>query len=180
MKQHNLNKPIARVLWRDWIIYEDDRPDELGEWDHNQLQNTVSTLLASLLKQDGTYGTGIQYLAVGEGLSAWDATPPTLSASDTTLETETFRKAVVPATEMVYIDALGGSVVGGPTRFIRITVTLTTAEANGDLREWGLFGGNATGAANSGLMIDWVSHGLIVKDSSMTIVRTIEFEFGLP
>lgn len=171
--------PAVRVLWRDHIQYTDDREDVWTDWKPNQIKNVFVALLAALLKGHAGYA-GISYFAVGEGLVAWDATPPTLVKTATTLETETYREVVTGSTDIAYLDALGGSVVGGPTRFIRITVVLGTADANGDLREWGLFGGTATATLDSGEIIDQVSHALIVKDSAMIITRTIEFELGLP
>jgi len=170
---------VVRVEWQDTIEYTDGRSTKVSPWRTNQLQNTFSTLVAALLKGDAAH-SGLTYFAVGEGLGSWDTIPPTQPKSDTTLTTEIFRKALVPATDIVYLDPSNDMVVAGPTRKIQITVIFTTAEGNGDLREWGMFGGDATATLDSGLMADWVVHGLITKDSSMTITRVVKLEIGLP
>ncbi len=170
--------PRLTCRWRD-TIRRSDGSEEVSPWNTNQFQNSVSTLIMALLAQEGGY-TGISHFAVGSGDVAWDATPPTLDPADTTLEAEVFRKALVPATDFLYLDPDTDLVVAGPTRKLQITVTLDPSEANTDLREWALFGGTASAAADSGEMVDWKNHALIVKDLTMTITRTIILEIGLP
>lgn len=147
------------------------------EWGWNQIQNTFATLLAGLCSSDTTnFPNAINYIAVGEGLGAWDITPPTIPYSDTTLTTETFRKAITPATDIGYLDGSNNPSVS-PTKKIEVTTTLLTSEANGDLREFGLFGGDATASTDSGSLVNIVTHTLIVKDSSFEIQRKIRIEF---
>lgn len=172
--------------WRDERRYANGHV-EVTPWTPNQIQNTAATLVASLLArtfEGAVYPdlTGLTYLAVGSGLSAWDTTPPTQDRADTTLTTEYFRKAI-PVTDIQFMDPdlpAGSTPVAGPTRKITLSTTLLSGEANGSMREFGLFGGDADGVADSGLMLNWIVHSKIEKDSSLVIVRTVELEVQLP
>ena len=173
-------KPRIVGRWFDTYKYADGRtePGEQGEfeWGWNQIQNSFATLLAAWCRGEATYDR-ITYFAVGSGLVAWDTTPPTKPYSDTTLTTEYFRKAVAQ-TDIVYLDPATDIPTGGtPDSKIEITVTLLTSEANGTLREFGLFGGTASGTTDSGQMVNWITHSKIDKDSSLEIERKIRIEF---
>lgn len=168
--------------WRDrYYDLEGNLVHDTG-WDHNQIQDTNATLLAmffyEFLQGAPAISAGPQYLAIGRGLAAWDLTPPTLSRADTTLQDEFFRK-IITATDIQYIDPVTKAPSGSETRAVEITLTMGTSEANDTWREFGFFGGDATAAAYSGFMINWVRHGRIDKDSTMTIVRTCRFIFQL-
>lgn len=169
--------------WKDTIHYRDGRVVE-GGWRRNQIQNLAPRVAAIALSRFGELSagagyTGISYLACGEGSVSWDSASPTQDPNKPDLHAETFRKAV-GAADMAFLDeseigdAAGPvTVVSTPSRVIRVQVTLDYAEANGPLREFALFGGNATATADSGHIFNWVVHGLINKDSSMRIARTI-------
>jgi hypothetical protein len=89
------------------------------------------------------------YLAVGEGLSAWDSADvtPQPTFDQTTLHNELAR---VDAT-VEYLDD-SGAVSVSPTRTIQCTAEYAVGVANGTLREMGLFvSGSAT--ADSGYMV---------------------------
>jgi hypothetical protein len=49
--------------------------------------------------------------------------------------------------------------------------------ANGPLREFGVFGGNATGLLGSGIMCDRVIHQVVNKNSNMALQRKLRFTF---
>ena len=67
---------------------------------------------------------------------------------------------------------------GVPSSKLEITVNILSGEANGlSLREFGLFGGTATIAFDSGEMVNWIVHSRIDKDSSLEISRVIRIEF---
>jgi hypothetical protein len=155
-------------------------------WRRNQVQNVAPIVAASLFRRAGETAfpgfVGISYMVVGSGLVAWDTTPPTQDAADTTLTTEVFRKAVLES-DMFFLDppaALGSAAVVGPTRKIGITATIDTTEALTSLREFGLFAGLATGTVDTGSVVNWVVHPLVNHDSSFSIVRTVELEFLEP
>lgn len=175
-----------RGRWKDDYNFADGRI-LLGKWSPNQIQDLAATVLAGMARrahEDASFVgfNGITYLAIGSGLVGWDVTPPMLDVTDTTLTTEYFRKAVgIP--DLNFVDPTlpsGSPPIGTASRKFSVVVTLLPAEANGAMREFGLFGGQATGALDSGLIFNNVAHALINKDVSLTITRTIEIEILLP
>lgn len=176
MKENVNFKIVGR--WFDKLIYQDgtEKFGEHGEfeWGYNQIQNTCAVLLASLLKGEAGY-LGMNYMAIGSGSASWDSVPPTKSYSQTNLTAEFYRKAVALA-DITYLDALN-VVTLTPSKKIEVTVLLAAGEATGTLREFALFGGTASGTANSGEMINWISHARIDKDSALAIQRKVRIEF---
>ena len=173
-------KPRIVGRWFDVLKYTDGRVEhgQHGEfeWGFNQIQNSFATLLAAWARGETGYYR-INYVGIGSGLVGWDTTPPTQSYNDTTLTTEYFRKAITQPT-IVYIDPSTDLPTGGvPSSKLEITITLLTSEANGTLREFGLFGGTAGIALDSGEMVNWIVHSRIDKDSSLEIERKIRLEF---
>lgn len=140
----------------------------------NQAQDLQSTLTAALFKPGNILG-GIQYLALGSGDVSWDITAPTLDPTDTTLMVETHRIQIAPV-DVVFLDPITELPVAGPTAMLETTVHIGI-DVVGDLREFGLFGGDATTAADSGLMINWVSHPLISKIAAQIITRRIKLKW---
>ena len=97
---------------------------------HNVITTAVKTAEATSLAANITYGA----LGTGAGTPA---------ASDTTLFTELFRKLVAGSTS-------SGNVIS-------VTTFYGVSEGNGTLTEFGMFGFAATGAADSGTLINHVS-----------------------
>ena len=166
--------------WFDTIKYIDgsEEPGEHGEfdWGFNQIQNTFANLIAGWCRSETGF-LRIGFMGIGSGLVGWDTTPPTQAYSDTTLTTEYFRKAISQP-EIYFIDPSTNLPTGGtPSPKIEIDVTLGLAEANGTLREFGLFGGTATVTLDSGEIVNWIVHTRIDKDSSMEIDRKVRIEF---
>lgn len=147
------------------------------EWDSNQIQNTFMTLLAGWCIQEATIADGITYLAVGHGLVGWDSAAPTLSHSDTTLEAEYFRSAISPGTDSYFIDPGTNLVSLTPTNKIELVVLIDYADAIGALREFGLFGGDASATTDSGHMVNWIHHARVDKDITMAIERKVRILF---
>jgi len=173
-------KPTVEVHgeWQDTIRYKDGRPDEVrkGPIKPNQIQNSFSDLLAAWCRGEVGYDR-IAYMGIGHGLVSWDSATPPQPYSETTLEDEYFRKAI-PQADIVYVDPVTGVPTGGvPSSKIEITVTLGTSEANGTMREFGLFGGTATATFDTGEMVNWVIHDRIDKDTSLEIERIVRIEF---
>lgn len=140
---------------------------------HNLVVDSCSVLIAGLMK--GALN-GIQYFAVGSGSSAWsNSAPPSPEANDVKLLNEIFRKPVTN-NDIKFIDSNNDESTT-PTNRIQIKVTFEESEANGELRELGLFGGNATSTKNSGYMLNRKIHGLIYKTSGMKLERIIRFTF---
>jgi hypothetical protein len=98
----------------------------------NMFVTTGKNSVADGLRGNETGNKGIiTYCAVGTGTTA-----PALS--NTTLETETFRKLV--------------SVRSAANNVATFEIFFTTSEANGTLKEAGLFGDDASDTANSGTL----------------------------
>lgn len=64
------------------------------------------------------------------------------------------------------------------TNVVRVTTTwpygMPADPFNTDIREMGLFGGTATATANSGLLLDRITHAKISKTSTFKLVRVID------
>lgn len=111
---------------------------------------------------DGLRGTTennkgtITYCAVGTGVTA-----PALG--NTTLQTEIFRK-------LISVRSVSGNVA-------TFQIFFTTSEANGTLREAGLFGDDASGTANSGTLFCRAAINR-TKSSSDTLTFTWSVTIG--
>lgn len=150
---------------------------------HNLITNPMRLLIASALVGDQNYYAdsvittsgrkGIQYWAVGSGNPLDDvATPAAPSVTDTKLYAEIAR---VPIT-LTYVDNLGNPTVGGATsRSIQVQATFGVNVANGNNIEFGLYGGNATTTADSGLLLNRVTHPLKYKNTNDIRRLTIVF-----
>lgn len=176
--------------WQDYIIHPDGRR-ELHDEGRNLIVNSAYVAIASAMKRDPAYG-GFMYWAVGDGnttsTATWDAgvllpegDPGRIApaATDAQLAREIFRKLIDPA-DIVFIDSLGNP-SGTPTNRLQIKVTFTESEPGTDpsyaFREWGLYGGNATGAANSGILINHKVHKTYEKTPDARLERILRFTF---
>lgn len=161
--------------WRitDKITYPDGTQEVIEHI--NTVVDDCSKLIASLMKGQAGY-KGIAYWAVGAGAGTWDNNnPPEPKVGDTKLLNETFRKAI-KASDITFLDSKDKPTTS-VTNKLQISVTFTESEANGELREFGLFGGNAGTTRNSGIMINRKTHGLIYKTSGMRLERVIRIVF---
>jgi len=143
---------------------------------HNLVVNTALNLIMALLKIHSGY-SGIQYWAIGSGASSWDSSLPNPTRGETRLTAEIGRVAIDPS-EIVF---LNGSLQESstPTNIIQITHTFGADDCNGKWREFGIFGGNATASANSGIMINKRHHEVITKTRDMTVERIMRFTLSL-
>ena len=116
---------------------------------------------------------GVQYWAVGSGNSSWDVDPVNPSQSETTLTNEIGRVAL-SASDLKYLNP-DYTESDNPTNILQIKHTFGENDCNGQWREFGIFGGNATAETDSGIMINKKHHALITKASDMTIDRTMRF-----
>ena len=143
---------------------------------NNLVVNSFLNLVMCLLKQQSGYA-GIQYWAVGSGADTWDITMPTPSLDSTKLTSEIGRVAILPS-EVSFLNN-SHQEVSTPTNILQIKHTFGANECNGVWREFGIFGGNATNEANSGVMINRRHHAVITKTEEMTIERTMRFTLSL-
>lgn len=147
---------------------------------YNLVVDAFSKLIAMLVKRDTTYASDANYKIyweVGAGNSSWsDSAPPAPAASDTALLAAAYRKVITPSADISYIDS-SNAVSASPTNRLQIITTFGSAEANGYLREFGIFAGAATATLGSGTMINRKTHGVIYKTSGMDLKRTLRFTF---
>lgn len=141
----------------------------------NTVVNDCSKLLACLMKGHGGY-SGIKYWAVGSGSSSWNNNSlPNPNVADTKLLAETYRKAISPS-DITFLDS-SDRPTSDITNKLQVSITFRENEANGELREFGLYGGNATTNKDSGLMINRKIHPIIFKTSGMIVERVIRIVF---
>lgn len=175
--------------WQDFIIRPDGRRELIAEG-RNLVVNSVHIVLAMVMKQDPSYG-GLLYWAVGDGNLGgpedspdWDAGVDDGSIAaqetDTQLAREIYRKAIAPS-DIEFIDA-SGNVSAVPTNRLQITSTFNEDEPYGDgtiayLREWGVFGGDATSALGSGYLINRKVHKTYEKTNVSKLERVLRFTF---
>ncbi|MMZ51289.1 hypothetical protein D1872_130240 [compost metagenome] len=173
--EEKLNRRFKGEVW------DEIRNVETGEVQviyqkFNVVLSAFSRLIAALVKGEAGY-KGAMYWEVGSGNSTWnDQAPPSPSETDTGLLTPLFRKAIQPG-DMRFLQADGTTTSTTPTNRLEISVTFGTSEANGYLREFAIYGGNATATLGSGIPINRKTHGVIYKTSSIELKRTIKFTF---
>lgn len=111
------------------------------------------------------------YMAVGSGLAAWDRTLPELQRSIARLENEVARRQI-RRRDVQFLDE-GDQPTNTPTAKVRISTEFLANEGEGTLREIGLFGGKATNAANSGLLISYFVFPRLEKLADARLQRSI-------
>lgn len=139
----------------------------IREYDHkNLIVNGASILVASLLKDPSQ--SGIKYLAIGRGGGAsWFTDPPQPTSTQVKLVGEVYRKEIK---QKMYVDPKTGDYTSIPSNIVDYIVTFNESEANGQLVEMGMFGGNsATPDADSGILVNYRTFPVISKTSTMSL-----------
>jgi len=166
-----------RGMYRD--ILRDARHSVVYDsgWRANTIVDRCRILLAGFMKNESS--SGIQFLAVGQGLEDWDSKVLPPDATTTDLVTRYEPTIPVNRLSLAYLQE-DASVVDYPTNHLQITATLEPgyptplAPLNTyPLREFGLFcrfGGND-------YMINNIRHPVIHKDATTTLVRVIRLYF---
>jgi hypothetical protein len=113
------------------------------------------------------------YLAVGAGDPAWDRNPLLLDPGVARLNRELARKALTPD-GVEFLDA-GGTPSSTATACLRVRVRFGSDEANGTLREVGLFAG-AREEADSGVLVSYFAHAAIQKTAEMSLERSLRLD----
>lgn len=185
MQLHMVGKFKDTLRWKSHTGSE--RIEERG-WSFNQIQDSALLQIAGSVigAEDTTSGLfnnfgPIRYLAIGSGDSSWDADPNNVTkpVDQAALQSEFVRFAVA-ADDFDFLSS-GGAVLSPQelsSRF-KLTRILGENDANGDLREFGLFGGDASAAADSGIIFNWITHPLIQKDATLVIERVIDIQFSI-
>lgn len=143
---------------------------------HNLVVNSFLSLVMCLLKQQNGY-SGIQYWAVGSGAAAWDSELPTPDVNATRL-TKEIGRVPIAAGEILFLDREFNE-TSTPTNILQIKHLFTEDDCNGPWREFGIFGGNATLSANSGIMVNKRHHAVLTKTEEMTVERVLRFTLSL-
>lgn len=149
-------------------------------WRSNRIVNDCNRLLAALMKNEAGM-QGLLYLAIGAGQTGWDSTPPATNAGITALANEWTRQAITPE-QIVFVDD-EGLPSATPTDQLQITVSFDGSalvpSGYQSLREFGLFGGDATEVADSGYLINYVVHPRIDFTPHATLIRELRLQFGV-
>lgn len=167
-------------IWRDEVYKVIDGKEVKVEdtgWKKNLIVVGMPKVLAALMKNEISFTGGILYHAQGRGLPSFDISLPVPNFNSVQLTDEFFRKA---PDSITYLDTNGNPTLA-ITNSILIKTTLDFNEANGVsgefIREQGIFCGTATAAANSGFMVNLIFHPSRFKDSSVKLIRFINFIF---
>lgn len=143
---------------------------------HNLVVNSFLKLVMALCKGQSGYG-GISYWAIGSGATSWDTSMPDPEINSSRLTAEIGRVPISASDiKFLTVDLVETS---SPTNILQIKHTFGPSDCNGKWREFGLFGGNASGTANSGIMINKRHHSVITKTNEMSIERTMTFTLNL-
>jgi hypothetical protein len=166
-----------RGRWRDAVAEPGGRAGARTPWRPNTIVNACWPLLAGLLKGDGTLG-GIRWWAVGAGDPAWDRAPAESDPHAAGLRDEVARVPVQPD-DVAYLDA-GGRRVRRLTARLEVRASFVLGR-DVTLREFGVFGGDATEAPGSGQMVNYVVHPALELRAGSRLSRRIRFSFdGTP
>ncbi|MDH3974175.1 MAG: hypothetical protein OEV42_07835 [Deltaproteobacteria bacterium] len=149
-----------------------------SRWRSNLVVDSCSLLLSMLVKGESVARGGL-FLAFGRGEEGWDSKRPVPLLTDVALVREVFRKAITEE-GIVYLDGRGRP-AKKPTGTLEATVEIAHEDLSSSgpltIREFGLFGGNATERANSGIMINHVTHPRIDLSPGMKLVRRLRLNF---
>ena len=118
---------------------------------HNLVVDSFLNLVMCLMKRQDGY-SGLQYWAVGSGSSSWDSNPVNPESNETRLTTEIGRVSL--SQDCFSFLNSDYEVVSTPSNILQVRRVFVESECNGVWREFGIFGGNATETANSGIMIN--------------------------
>lgn len=140
---------------------------------HNIVVNSSLNLIAGVV---GNQISNELYWAVGSGSKDWDDTPIDPVATETKLTSEIGRKLINPTTNIEFYDNVNKSTTT-PTNRLHFSILFEEDECNGVWREFGIFGGDASVAIDSGIMIDKKHHGVVTKDTNTTIERHLIITF---
>jgi hypothetical protein len=159
--------------YRDTVADRAGRPLAQGPWRSNAIVDSCWPLLAALLK--GEPGMqGILFWAVGAGDPAWDAVLPPPNPQATGLRDEVARVPVKPD-DMAFLDAQGHR-SASPTPRLELRVRFRWTEPR-TLREFGVFGGDATEQAGSGTLLNYVMHPRVDLGAGKQLQRRLRFSF---
>ena len=142
---------------------------------YNTKMDNVAILIAALMANEAGIG-GILQHAQGIGDTVWvTPTIPAVNTADTTLLSEAGRKA---PTSIVFLDGADLPTLT-PTAKILVSTTYVEADLVGvTIREQALFGGDATTAVDTGIIINVIRHDPLFKSGAAILTRNIKITFS--
>ncbi len=147
-------------------------------WQNNRIVQSCNLLLAALIKREADID-GISYWAIGTGNPEWDKRIPSPTFTDTKLFNEVARVPLA-LSQIVYIGD-ENEVSESVTARLEITASFSGNalgfENSQPLREFGLFGGDASETSNSGFMIDFIIHPRYDLTLGSTLTRKVHLTF---
>lgn len=176
-------------------IYRDRLHDEHGRlvfdsgWKSNTIVIGCRKLISGFMMNDAS--SGIQHLAVGQGLESWDDDTPDVPVTDSQLHDQapddevTLKQNPTDTTylTMTYLDS-NGIETDAITNRLQVTAVLgpgypehITDELTYPLREFGLFGKYFNGTDDEFFMINCIRHPVIHKGLTATLERIVQLEF---
>ncbi len=176
-----------RGIYRDILKDKNNNIIFDSGWNSNVIVNDCRIQLAAFMKNDQT--KGIQCLKVGIGNPDWDKNglpgPDILVESSSLVDTKNVFPVQGEKLVLVYLNENDVEVTKTTDR-VQITATLGVDEplppaeegynlSSYPLREFGLFGGECED--DNGYMIDHITHPVIHKDVTATLIRVVRLYF---
>lgn len=163
-----------------WVGHGGSERIECRGWKPNQIQDGAQGIINERLlgMSDGEVAgylshLPIRYMALGDGQ------PVTKPYDQNSLDNE-IERVPISASFATFVDGSGNPLNPQvPSARFMIQVVLGAAEGNGNLREFGLFGGEATESLNTGTMFNWITHDLIIKDPLLVLNRVIDISLSI-
>lgn len=170
---------MVKGTYKDVLTGPDGRIEWNSGWRPNLIVTTCNVLMTALMK--GEHGVkGISYWAVGQGQKSWDGYSPSPLPSCSRLDSEIARHQIA-GEQIVYLDD-AGSPVTAPTSRIEVSAEFRGGDfvSSGfqPLREFGVFGGDASEDPDSGLLVDYIIHPRIDLSPGFTLNRKLRLSFS--
>jgi hypothetical protein len=170
--------PRLTGRYRDRLIDRNGRLIDDRGWRPNLIVDQARVLIAALLKNEPAIG-GLLYWAIGTGDPAWDGRLIEPDAGRSTLVDEAARQALAEA-DIRFID-MDGRPSRMPTDQLEVRAVFDgdrlAAAGVLSLREFGVFGGDATASAATGYLLDHVIHPRIDLTTGLSLERSLRLAF---
>ena len=149
--------------WHNHLLFD-------SGWSANTIVETAWPLIAGLLKNDANLA-GILFWAVGAGDPAWDGARVAANPATRQLHDEV-QRLPLPPENIAYLD-LNDATVDTPTHRLEISASFSWPNQAQTLREFGLFGGDATATKDSGYLFNYVIQPRIELPAGATLTRRL-------
>lgn len=163
-----------------WVGHGGSERVECRGWKPNQIQDGALKIINERLlgmSDDEVAGylnlLPLRYMALGTG------TPSSKPYDQDQLDTEIDRMPI-SASEVSFLDANGLELnPQAPSARFKFDIEINAGQGNGDLTEFGLFGGNASFNQDTGTMFNWITHPVINKDPTLIVNRVIDISLDI-